>query len=145
MSLLSDFVAFPSSSPFAGLWLRFVAILIDSVILCVLGFFLWELTGSVLNQEPGGLYQNVLNLGLGWLYFSLFESSFYQASPGKQWANILVTDVDGNRLTFLKASGRHLAKALSILPLLAGFLMAGFTEKKQGLHDMLTKTLVIRK
>jgi len=53
-----------------------------------------------------------------------------------------VTDLNGNRISFARATGRHFAKWLSTLILWIGFIMVGFTDRKQGLHDMLAGTLV---
>jgi uncharacterized RDD family membrane protein YckC len=79
-----------------------------------------------------------------WLYFALMESSSRQATLGKMAVRLQVTDVDGNRLSFLRASGRFFGKILSAIPCSIGFIMAGFTEKKQALHDILAGTLVVR-
>jgi uncharacterized RDD family membrane protein YckC len=53
-----------------------------------------------------------------------------------------VTDLHGNRISFARATGRHFAKILSTMILFIGFIMVGFTERKQGLHDILAGTLV---
>jgi uncharacterized RDD family membrane protein YckC len=58
---------------------------------------------------------------------------------------IKVTDLAGNRISFLRALGRYVAKIVSFAILLIGFLMVGWTEKKQGLHDMIAGTLVVKK
>ena len=79
-----------------------------------------------------------------WLYFALMESSSKQATLGKMALGIRVTDVNGNRIGFGRATGRHFAKILSGLILGIGFLMAAFTEKKQALHDMIAGTLVVK-
>jgi len=55
-----------------------------------------------------------------------------------------VTDLQGNRISFARATGRHFAKYISAMILLIGYIMAGFTERKQALHDMITGTLVRR-
>ncbi|PYV64750.1 MAG: RDD family protein, partial [Acidobacteria bacterium] len=55
-----------------------------------------------------------------------------------------VTDLAGRRISFARASGRYFAKYLSSMTLLIGYIMAGFTERKQALHDMIAGTLVIR-
>ena len=55
-----------------------------------------------------------------------------------------MTDLDGDRISFGRASGRHFAKILSGCLLAIGYMMAGFTEKKQALHDMMAGTLVVR-
>lgn len=78
-----------------------------------------------------------------WLYFAIMESSSYQATFGKQLLEIKVTDMDGNRISFWRATLRYFAKILSGMIFYLGYLMIGFTEKKQGLHDMIAGTLVI--
>jgi uncharacterized RDD family membrane protein YckC len=78
------------------------------------------------------------------LYFAITESSAWQATLGKKAVGIIVTDLDGNRISFGKALGRLFAKIISAIILYIGFFMAGFTEKKQGLHDMIAGTLVVK-
>lgn len=80
-----------------------------------------------------------------WLYFAFLESSENQATLGKQTIGIIVTDNKGNKITFLRATGRHFARILSSLPLLIGYLLPIWTKKKQTLHDMLTDTVVVKK
>ena len=82
---------------------------------------------------------------ISWLYWSLMESSAKQATLGKMALGIKVTDLNGNRIGFGKATGRFFGKILSGIILDIGFIMAGFTEKKQGLHDMIAGTLVVMK
>jgi uncharacterized RDD family membrane protein YckC len=77
------------------------------------------------------------------LYFSLFESSSHQATPGKMALGIKVTDAQGRRLSFGHALGRWFSALLSYLTLYVGFFMAGFTERKRALHDMVAGTLVV--
>ena len=80
-----------------------------------------------------------------WLYFAWFESSRLQSTPGKMVAGIKVTGAGGNRVSFGRASGRHFGKMLSFMLYLAGYAMAAFTQKKQGLHDILAGCLVVNK
>jgi len=82
---------------------------------------------------------------LNWLYYALLESSAWQATLGKKALGLEVTDLEGRRISFGRATGRFFAKMISALILWIGFIMAGFTEKKQALHDMIAGTLVIRK
>lgn len=86
----------------------------------------------------------ILVLVGNWLYFSLQESSARQATPGKLALGIRVVDLEGRRLTFGRATGRFFAKLLSFLTCYVGFIMAAFTARKQGLHDLIAGTLVIR-
>jgi uncharacterized RDD family membrane protein YckC len=82
---------------------------------------------------------------ISWLYFALMESSGSQGTLGKRLLGIRVTDLQGGRIGFGKATGRYFGKILSGMVFMVGFLMAGFTEKKQALHDMLAGTLVVRR
>lgn len=85
----------------------------------------------------------VFSLVVQWLYYALMESSVKQATLGKMALGIKVVDYSGNRISFGKASGRYFGKILSGMILCIGYLMAGFTEKKQALHDMLASCLVV--
>lgn len=130
---------------YAEFWKRVVATVIDTLV------FL-PLIGYV-GREPT-IYENLSGTGvvlalfftvLVWLYYAGMESSNSQATIGKMLMGIKVTDLAGNRISFARASGRFFGKALSKLIIYIGFIMAAFTEKKQGLHDILAKTLVVNK
>ena len=77
-------------------------------------------------------------------YFVGFEGSVKQATPGKMAMGLVVTNQRGGRISYLQALGRFAGKYLSALILLIGFIMVAFTERKQGLHDLLAQTLVVR-
>jgi uncharacterized RDD family membrane protein YckC len=79
------------------------------------------------------------------LYFALMESSKSQATLGKLAVGIKVVDTEGNRLSFGKAFLRSIGKIISGMIMYIGYIMAAFTEKKQGLHDLIANTLVINK
>jgi uncharacterized RDD family membrane protein YckC len=83
--------------------------------------------------------------GIAGLYYALMESSASQATLGKMALGIKVTDGDGRRLGFAHALGRWFAAALSYLTFYIGFFMAGFTERKRALHDLVASTLVVDK
>jgi len=88
----------------------------------------------------------MIALLLQWLYYAYLESGEKQATWGKQALGIYVTDLTGNRITFGRASGRFFAKIVSgLIPLGIGFIMAGFTDRKQALHDMIASCLVLRR
>jgi uncharacterized RDD family membrane protein YckC len=82
---------------------------------------------------------------VGLLYYSLFESSAWQATPGKRILKLYVTDLNGQRITFARAAARNFPKMIfsSIFPFV--HVLAGFTERKQALHDMLSSCLVLRR
>ena len=85
-----------------------------------------------------------LLVSLGCLYYTLFEASSWQATPGKRIMRLYVTDLNGKRITFARALIRNLARQISGF-LFIGYLIAGFTEKKQALHDILAGCLVLRR
>ena len=162
--------AMPATLPrveYAGFWLRLVALVIDNVILG-LGFFLVLiplifLTGlrTLLDNfhpnedmNDAGIFMLIglvflvatASLVLTWLYHALMECSEWQATLGKRVLGLVVTDMAGQRLNFGRATGRHFGKMLTnLIPAFIGYIMAGFTGKKQALHDMLAGCLVLRR
>lgn len=132
---------------YAGFWIRFVAYLIDGIILAIvtapLGFLFGE---SPLDPAASAAFgiSDFLNLVIGLAYFVGFEGSSKQATPGKMAFGLIVTDESGGRISYPRALGRYAAKILSTLILFIGFIMVAFTEKKQGLHDLLASTLVVK-
>jgi uncharacterized RDD family membrane protein YckC len=145
------------SMAFAGFWRRVAAVTIDGIILDVgiflLSFVLDPILLPEVNPEhpldllfSGGMViKIIIGCVSGWLYSALLESSPRQATVGKMALGIRVTDLAGNRIGFAQATGRYFAKIPSALILSIGFLMVAFTEKKQGLHDKLAGTLVVKK
>jgi len=113
----------------------------------------WSITGNDLAQPNSAavalifLVEAVIwggTLMLSWLYFALLESGPAQATYGKRVLGLRVTDMAGERIGFGRASGRFFGKIVSGLTFYIGFMMAGFTERKQALHDMMAGTLVVR-
>lgn len=151
--------AAPFAVTYAGFWLRFVAYIVDSLIisaaLLVLMFPFVPVFfhGNESLGEPASIpaifafiaWTSLLGLGGVWLYYALFECSTWQATPGKRILGLYVCDMQGRRISFARATGRYLAKIISAMILYIGFIMAGFTERKQALHDMLTDCLVLRR
>jgi len=128
---------------YAGFWIRFVAAIIDSFIVGVVNALVTSII--ILNAPADSGKAQIVGLALGLLYYAYLESSSSQATLGKRAMGIKVTDVEGHRITFGKAALRYVSKIVSGIILLIGFIMAGFTAKKQGLHDMIAGTLVVRK
>lgn len=130
---------------FAGFWIRFVATLVDAIILMIPSFILLMLLSpdslSGTESEDSASYQAV-SFALWLLYKAGMESSSKQATLGKMLVGIKVTDLNGNRISFGRAIGRYFAQILSSLILFIGFIMAAFTAKKQALHDMIAGTYV---
>ena len=148
---------------YAGFWRRFVASFIDGLLLAAsscpvtivgvilqlpadLAFSPHHRTGTL--DVETVIVQAIVNLVylvIAWIYFACMESSSKQATLGKMAIGIYVTDLEGKRLSFARATGRHFGKIVSMLTLYVGYIMAGFTQKKQALHDIMAGSLVMRK
>ena len=137
-----------AAASYAGFWRRFAAAFIDGIVQAVGGLIVGFVFGLVYGASTGTaegaeFLGNIIGIIMGWLYAALFESSAKQATLGKMALGIKVTDLAGNPISFGKASGRHFGKIISTLILFMGFVMVAFTEKKQGLHDMMAGCLVV--
>jgi uncharacterized RDD family membrane protein YckC len=146
---------------YAGFWLRLVAYIVDALLLGIIGgtiFFLFLALGWLSWRSGRGwpapgpefflsllMPMILISVAIKWLYHAFLESSEWQATVGKKLVGVVVTDLTGNRIDFVRATWRHFAKILSGAILLIGYLMAGFTERKQALHDILAGTLVLRR
>ena len=159
---------------YAGFWARVAAYFIDTAIIAFFmvqsiwfardqlsGYFvvhpevLKVLQGDTSVSDSIASYDYITKIlyyyGVGfgfifnWFYFAGFESSHLGATPGKWALGIYVTDMEGKRISFGKATGRYFGKIISGLILGIGYMMAGFTEKFQALHDMMANCLVWKK
>lgn len=134
-----------STTMYAGFWRRFAAWILDGLLLSLVTLpFTLQFDGGVAAEAARTSAAGTISTVVGWLYFALMESSAKQATVGKMALGIIVTDLEGRRLGFGRATGRYFAKILSALILGIGFLMVAFTERKQGLHDMVASCLVVK-
>lgn len=147
--------------PYAGFWARFLAMIIDGLLFGIV-FVPFAIFMAILTPAMGGTLPSssddpraaILAVGYlffilvsvvgGWIYFAAMESSHYQATLGKRALSLRVTDLNGQRISFGRATGRYFGKMLSSAIFHIGYLMAAFTEKKQALHDILAKCLVLK-
>ena len=157
-------VAYAPPSIYGGFWIRFLAHLIDHVILGAVAaplFFITVLPSIIRiahqaerDQEPSPeliiaivssafVYIALAFVGQ-WLYEALLTSSSWQGTIGKRVLHLNVVDEAGNRISFGRSTGRFFAKILSSMFFCIGFIMIGFTERKTGLHDMLAGTKVMK-
>jgi len=154
---------------YAGFWMRFLALIIDGIII---GVVRWIIILPILAAMGIGMASEIQSLDtddpstalpiigtimafagismlvstLIWiLYYTLMETSKYQGTVGKIALGLIVTDVNGNKLDFSKALIRNICKIISSMIFCIGYIIAGFTEKKQGLHDIIAGTLVVKK
>jgi len=123
-----------AAEPYAGFWVRFGAVLIDAIIVAAATGILTAITFGA----------GVILFFFGpWVYEAWMMSSEWQATVGKRALGIKVTGLDGGRISFARATGRHFAKYISLCLLFVGYIMAAFTARKQALHDMIAETLVV--
>jgi len=154
---------------YAGFWMRFLAVIIDGILI---GIVRWIVIAPILVSMGIGVASEIQHLdsddpttalpiigtiaafaGISalistiiWiLYYTLMETSKYQGTVGKIALGLIVTDTNGNKLDFSKALVRNICKIISSMILFIGYIMAGFTDKKQALHDMIANTLVVKK
>ncbi|MBV8659121.1 MAG: RDD family protein [Burkholderiales bacterium] len=138
----------PAGLTYASFWERMAAAFLDSIVLVVLYLLIAALCAVVAGWSghmlEGAIVANIVALIVGLAYFGPQESSGQRASLGKRALHLHVIDLDGRRVSLLRAVMRHLARYLSALPLLFGYLVQPFTERRQALHDMLSGTVVVR-
>jgi uncharacterized RDD family membrane protein YckC len=127
---------------YAGFWARVAAYIVDSA--CVFAIFLLLAVAFSFLGEMGVMITGVAVVLIQLLYWPVLESSTHQATFGKRMLGIRDEHADGGRTTFLRALGRNLAKIISSIPMALGFVMVAFTDRKQGLHDMIAKCVVVR-
>ncbi len=151
----------------AGFWKRVAAYILDAIILYIPQLLIQKMFGvdaaqatlqqaainaagdmrlvmAAQEQFYAAMWPAILlSLVIAWLYFAVCESSAWQGTLGKLALGIRVTDLQGQRISFPRALGRYAAKLLSFLILGIGFLMVAWTQRKQGLHDMIVDTLVL--
>lgn len=141
----------PQKMNYAGFWKRFAAAFIDGIIVIISSMIIGFIFGIIMvmggTKDSSTLETlgNILGFFLSWLYYSVMESSPTQGTFGKMALGIKVTDLSGDRVSFGKATGRYFGKILSGLTLFVGYIMIAFTEKKQGLHDVVAGCLVVDK
>ena len=132
-------------------WMRYLAGMIDLIILCVLsfvlilGFVMIPGTSENLASEPSfGLYFALFVLWFG--YGLILETSSWQATIGKKITGLIVTDEDGDPLTVGRAFGRACGKVLSgMAPFYISYTMMHWSNKNKTLHDLMAGTRVYKR
>jgi uncharacterized RDD family membrane protein YckC len=143
--------------PYGGFWIRFVAYMIDGLVLAVpisIGIAIlvivfgdrWtdhDASASIVGATALLLLVLII---INWLYEALMTSSPRGATLGKMAIGVRIVRVDGAQLSFSRATARHFLKVMitPLVPLAIGYLMAAFTARKRALHDVLADTLVVK-
>ena len=147
MEGMEDGVPAPQvQTKYAGFWLRVCAALIDGTLLSIPVVSVGFLLGY--HDPPGAdallLFVQLFNFVFVWFYNAVLESSAWQATIGKHLLGLRVTDVHGHQISFGRATGRYFGEFVSALIFGLGYVMAGLTDRKQALHDILAGCLVLR-
>ncbi len=132
-----------ASAEFGGFWIRFLAVRVDSAIV-FLGTALIIGGGALALGPEMAPVAGLAAWLFAFLYWPVLQASPLQATLGKALLRLRVTGYQGNRISFLRALGRELAKILSSAVLMVGYILAGFTARKQALHDLVASTYVVR-
>ena len=156
VSSVGQLPSYYKEAAFKGFWIRLVAALLDSIILIIMtliiSFVLAAIAGILLGEGAGiaTLLLALLAFSIALiLYKPLMEASDYQATFGKVILGMKVVNQNGNKLTMSESFLRTIVyTAMLAIPGiniagLLGLVMIGFTEQKQGLHDLLSKTFVV--
>jgi uncharacterized RDD family membrane protein YckC len=135
---------------YAGFWIRFAATIIDTVLVMLVTFpVLWAIYGPrYFDGSMSGVFAGPADIMISWVMPSLAVILFWrhrQATPGKMMLSLQVVDADsGAPLTLAQGIGRYFAYFASTIPMGLGFLWVAFDKRKQGWHDKLAHTVVIR-
>jgi uncharacterized RDD family membrane protein YckC len=135
---MQDAVDGADTRVYAGFMRRVSAYLVDTLVM------LAPLLAIRFALERGSFWTPVLQLAAWWIYKAGLESGPRQATLGKRALGIKVTRLQGERVSFARATGRFFAMMVSGFILGIGFLMAAFTRRKQALHDLMASCLVVR-
>jgi uncharacterized RDD family membrane protein YckC len=161
--------AAPEVGVYAGLGRRIIAFIIDIILILVFDLVVASTLGLLRGVQNLYFYAyqhapiesltpegtrvalvtsiiasyGILFVVIPWLYYAGFESSRSQATPGKVLIHAQVTDLEGSRVSYARATIRFFAKFISLVIFFIGFIMIGFTKKKQGLHDKIAGCLVL--
>ncbi len=119
---------------YAGFWYRFLAGLIDYILLSIISLILAFIP----------IFGWILLPFVSWLYFTIQHSSSSQATLGMKAVDIKITDEQHKKISFWRATGNYFVSTISAMILFIGFIMIAFTSRKQGLHNFISRTLYIK-
>jgi len=146
----------PARFSYAGFWLRFVAKVIDSLILSGIVMVISKAMGIWHDFPPldsfEQLYQFLdemkavarvgLVVGLAYNWFFLRR---FSATPGKLMLGIKVVRSDGSALSHGRIIARYFAEMLNRFTLFIGYVIAAFDDEKRAMHDHICDTRVVKK
>jgi uncharacterized RDD family membrane protein YckC len=142
MSMAADATAVAATTNKAGFWVRFFAIFIDSIGVGIVSNIITGLMSSADALDPR---RSSISTLIGVLYFCYFWSAQGGGQTlGMRVLNLKVVRTDGSALTVLQAFIRYIGLIVSIACVFIGVIWAAFDANKQGWHDKIASTYVIR-
>lgn len=136
---------------YAGFWVRTGATVIDALLTMLITFpLLISIYGSsYFDGETTGLVAGPADFLISWVFPAVAAITFWvlkQATPGKMAISAKIVDAaTGKPASTAQLIGRYFAYIISTLPLCLGFFWVAFDKRKQGWHDKLAGTVVIKK
>ena len=136
---------------YAGFWIRTAAFAIDALIMGIIHFVIFIPLGFLMPTSPDNPFVVIsfmpvlilVQYAIPAAYDTWFVGK-YGATPGKMACKLKIVVEDGNRMSYLRALGRHFAKYLSMMILCIGYIMAAFDDQRRTLHDRICETRVVR-
>ncbi len=138
-----------NTNEYAGFWIRAAASLIDTILVGILILPIASLFGfSGTGLGDGGVLLSAVGILLNYALPAVVIIVFWvykSATPGKLLLKLRILDADtGNKPSNKQFIGRYLAYYVSTVVFFLGFIWAGIDERKQGWHDKLAGTVVVR-
>ena len=134
---------------YAGFWIRVGASLIDTILIMVLTFPIATAIYGEAYWDSESLVAGLWDVVLSYILPAVAVIVFWvykSATPGKMITNLLIVDAEtGGKPSTGQFIGRYFSYYLSAIPLMLGFVWVAFDKRKQGWHDKLAGTVVIRK
>lgn len=132
---------------YSGFWIRVLAMIIDGIILGIIGYLAF---GSDVTQVDAENGFNASVSFTGWknlvpIIYTIGFWSWISATPGKYIVGIKIVDQNGGKLSIARAVGRYLSYLVNFITIGIGFIWVAFDGKKQGLHDKIAKTYVVKR
>lgn len=143
-SITQENISSPETIRYAGFWIRAWANFLDGLVLMIPSILIRISFSLIMPEMIEKMVAPVLGMAVSWGYF-IYMTDKYQATLGKKWCGLKVVAENQEKLNITQIILREtVGKLVSAFILLIGYIMVAFTEKKQGLHDKLAGSVVIR-
>jgi len=138
----------PGNGKYGGFWIRLLAYIIDGILISILGYIIGGSNVVSYTEYAGTMSMSVNFFGWYTLIPIVYTIGFWiwrSTTPGKMVFGLKIVDENGKNMTPGAAVIRYIGYILSAIILFIGYFMIGFSKTKQGLHDKIAKTYVVKK